>query len=174
MNAAPSPNRMISTTVDEDDIPPSRTDLRHLRLVVDLLKNHRLVVPAEEVQRAVKELEELRPSHDQHVRSLEAVSRALSAMDKAEFTLNEKLVSWNATDTRLLTKEQRMERRDWETELRREVECARRRLTNAVRELIATVSKHTENELEREMRLIEAAAGPIPARVWMEDPVQSP
>lgn len=174
MSAVPSPDQLASVGAEEEDASPSRTDLRHLRLVVDLLKTHRLPIPAEEVQRAVKEIEELRPAHDNTVRSLETLRLALAAVDKAEATLNEKLASWQANDVRLLTKEQRMERRDWEMQVRSEVEYARRRLMTAARALLDVSHKHIENELEREMRRIESAAAPTPPRVWLQDAVQSP
>jgi hypothetical protein len=173
MSALPSPDLMPAVVFEEEGAPPSRTDLRHLRLVVDLLKNHRLPIPAEEAMRAVTELEQLRPAHENNVRSLETLRLALAAVDKAEATLTEKFVAWQAIDIRSLTKEQRMERREWETEYRRDVEYARRRLMTAARALLETSVKRVENELEREMRRIEAAPAPTPAHVWMEDQVRS-
>jgi len=155
---------------EADDAPPSRTELRHLRIVVDLLKSHRLAVPADEVMRAVTEIEELRPLVEHQRDSLNLLRVALTGLDRAETKLNEKLAAHSTVDINLLSKEQRMERREWETEWRRDVEYARRRLVTAVRALLEnTQRKHAPTTYELDQRRSEKAAQPTPPHVWLED-----
>ena len=153
-----------------EDAPPSRTDVRHLRIVVDLLKAHRLTVASAEVLRAVTEIEELRIQVDRHETSLTLVRQAVKAMDKAEATLNAKLQTWLAIDQALLTKEQRMERREWEMALRQDVEYARKRLLTTARLLTQPPANPGHpTDVEREERQLQRAQEPASPRDWLNE-----
>lgn len=159
---------------DVEDAAPSRTDLRHLRIVVDLLKAHGLAVASAEVMRAVTEIELARPELDRHQTSLALVRQAVKAVDKAEATLNTKLQTWLAIDGSLLTKDQRMERREWEMALRQDVEYARKRLLVGVRLLVEPARDQlAPTPFEREERQMRRALEPSSPRDWLNpDPAE--
>ncbi|MHB8742064.1 MAG: hypothetical protein ACYC9L_02980 [Sulfuricaulis sp.] len=153
----------------ERDSPPSRTDLRHLRILADMLVEQHLPGAADEVRRALQEIEQARPVLEKLESIQELMAAALSAIDRSQARLAEKLSAWSAIDATKLSKEQRMERRDWEAELRRDVAYGHQRLLAAVR---AFVEKPVPNPNpaahEMEQRQMERASRPALPREWLQ------
>lgn len=159
--------------LEEAEPAPSRTDIRHLRLVADMLQEEHIAGASAEVMRAIQEIESARPVLKRGDAARELMRLSLTAIDRAEAKLAEKLNAWSAIDVTKLTREQRMERRDWEAELRRDVAYGHKRLLAAVRAFVdegVAVAKPALSASESELRRLERASRPSTPREWLGTP----
>jgi hypothetical protein len=156
--------------LEESEPAPSRTDVRHLRMVADMLREEHIAGASAEVMRAIQEIESARPVLERGDAARELMRLGLVAIERAELQLAEKLKVWSSIDATKLTREQRMERRDWEAELRRDVAYGHKRLLAAVRAFVADGTSQAPSvkaEHEREVCRLERARQPTSPREWL-------